>query len=79
MARWVKKRQACREKGIGVTKMNELIAQGLVRAKKEAGGMQGHVWIDTHSYDSYIENLPDAQGSISISKKHQREPAPEHP
>jgi hypothetical protein len=79
MAHWVKRLKLCRERDIGRTKLDELIALGHVRAKKAGPARNAAVLADMDSYDAYVESLPDAPGSISPTKKQQREPAPEHP
>jgi hypothetical protein len=69
MANWVRRLRATRERPVGKTKLDELIAQGRVRAKKEGTAKNAAVLVDLDSYDAYVEALPDAQGSLNPKKK----------
>jgi hypothetical protein len=62
-SRWVKRLEACRYAGIGKTKMDGLIAEGRVRAKKDAGGRNAPVFIDLTSIDEVYASMRDAKGS----------------
>jgi hypothetical protein len=59
MARWAKRIAACKYANLGRTKIDELIAEGHLRAKKEPGGHSAPVYIDLDSIDEFFANLPD--------------------
>jgi hypothetical protein len=65
MARWAKRLVACKYAGCGRTKMDWLIGERLVRAKKESDSRSSPVYVDLDSIDEYRENLPDAKGTIN--------------
>jgi hypothetical protein len=69
MAHWMKRLAFCRERGVGRTKIDELIGLGVVRAKKEGTSKNAPVLIDDSSYDDYVESLPDARGSQNPKRK----------
>lgn len=58
--RWVKRLAACKYADMGRTKLDVLIDQGRVRAKKEPGNPQAPVYVDLDSIDEYYNSLPDA-------------------
>jgi hypothetical protein len=69
--RWAKRPQACKYAGIGRTKLDELIGEGRIEARKEdGGGRNTPVWVDLNSIDAFFANLPRAPG---------KKPVPEHP
>jgi hypothetical protein len=44
---------------MGRTKLDELIDQGLIKAKKAPGEHNAPVYVDLDSIDAYYESLPD--------------------
>jgi hypothetical protein len=61
VARWKKRKDALEylEGLIGLTKLSELISDGVVEAKKEPGH-NSTVFVNLDSLDSWIQNLPKA-------------------
>ncbi len=62
MARWEKRLAACQYAKIGKTKIDRLIAEGKVRAKKEDGGRNAPVFVDLDSIDEFYEGMKAARG-----------------
>ena len=58
-SRWVKRLEACRYAGIGRTKMDGLITEGRVRAKKDEGGRNAPVFVDLDSIDEMYASMRD--------------------
>jgi excisionase family DNA binding protein len=62
MARWEKRLAACQYAKISKTKIDRLIAEGRIRAKKDDGGRNAPVFIDLDSIDEYYDSLKPARG-----------------
>jgi hypothetical protein len=62
MARWVKRLEGCRYGGFGRTKLDGLIAEGRLRAKKDEGGRNAPVFVDLDSIDELYASMRDATG-----------------
>lgn len=62
MARWEKRLAACKYANISKTKMDRLIAEGKVTAKKEDGGRNAPVFIDLDSIDQFYNGMKPARG-----------------
>ena len=75
MARWVKRLDACKIAAVGRTKLDQLIAAGLVRAKKDPSGRNTTVYVDLDSVDAYYEGLPDARDARAEIRQQRRSAA----
>jgi hypothetical protein len=55
--------EACKYAGLGRSKIDKLIGQGLIEARKEDGGINAPVYIDLDSIDAFFTNLRKARGA----------------
>jgi hypothetical protein len=77
MPRWTKRLEAARYAGVGRSKLDKLIGQNLIQAKKEDGSPNAPVYVDLDSIDAFFANLRKAPG-LRKAPKGKRE-LTEHP